>query len=96
MSEANISEKVEMNDKDKKEKTVTIIVEGTPHEWPKGEEICHLDVVKLEVSNYDPQTTYSVKYKKGHGNRPEGILPPGSCIKVKEGMVFSVSETGQS
>ncbi len=79
-----------------KDKTNTIIVEGTRHEWPKNKEICHIDVVKLEVPNPDPQTTYAVKYKKGPGPRPEGILPPGSCIKTKEGMVFSVSETGQS
>ncbi len=93
MSEVDVKEKVE---KDEKDKTVTIIVAGTPHEWTKNSEICHIDVVKLEFSNYDPQTTYSVKYKNGNGNKPEGILPPGSCVKVKEGMVFSVSETGQS
>lgn len=79
------------------EKTVTIIVEGTPHEWPKGE-ITYVEVVTLEVPNYmeHPEITYSVKYKNGHGNKPEGILAPGGSIKVKEGMVFSVSETGQS
>lgn len=78
-------------------KTVTIIVEGTPHEWPKGE-ITYAEVVTLEVPNYaqHPEITYSVKYKNGHGNKPEGILSPGASVKVKEGMVFSVSETGQS
>lgn len=78
-------------------KTVTIIVEGTPHEWLK-DEITYVEVVTLEVSNYSehPEITYSVKYKNGHGNKPEGILPPGGSVKVKEGMVFSVSETGQS
>lgn len=96
MSEIDLKEKAEKAEKDKKDKTVTIIVEGAQHEWPKDKEICHIDVVKLEVPVPDPQTTYSVKYKKGHGDKPEGILPPGSCIKVKEGMVFSVSETGQS
>ena len=29
-------------------------------------------------------------------NKPEGILLKGESVKVKEGMVFSVSETGQS
>lgn len=78
-------------------KTVTIIVEGTPHEWPK-DEITYAEVVTLEVPDYaqHPEITYSVKYKNGHGNKPEGILSPGSSVKVKEGMVFSVSETGQS
>jgi hypothetical protein len=78
-------------------KTVTIIVEGTPHEWPK-DEITYAEVITLEVPDYlqHPEITYSVKYKNGHGNKPEGILSPGSPVKVKEGMVFSVSETGQS
>lgn len=77
--------------------TVTIIVEGTPHEWPKGE-ITFVEVVSLEVPNYleHPEITYSVKYKNGRGNKPEGILPTGGSVKVKEGMIFSVSETGQS
>jgi hypothetical protein len=79
------------------EKLVTIIVEGTPHEWPKGE-ISYSEVVTLEVPDYPqhPEITYSVKYKRGHGNKPEGVLAPNTSVKVKEGMVFSVSETGQS
>jgi len=78
-------------------KSVTIIVEGTPHEWPKGE-INFAEVVTLEVPNYaeHPEITYSVKYKKGHGEKPEGPLVAGASVKVKEGMIFSVSETGQS
>jgi hypothetical protein len=78
-------------------KTVTIVVDGTPHEWPKGE-ITYAEVVTLEVPDYPRhlEITYSVKYKNGHGNKPEGILAPGSSVKVKEGMIFNVSETGQS
>lgn len=79
-------------------KTVTIIVEGTPHLWPK-DEITYEEVVTLEVPDYSqhPETTYSVKYRNGHGNRPEGVLVKGAApVKVKEGMVFNVSETGQS
>ena len=78
-------------------KLVTIVVEGTPHQWPKGE-ITFVEVVTLEVSDYSqhPEITYSVKYKNGHGSKPEGILAPGGSVKVKDGMIFSVSETGQS
>lgn len=78
-------------------KTVTIVVEGTPHAWPKGE-ITYAELVTLEVPNYaqHPEITYVVKYKRGHGDKPEGILSPGGSVKVKEGMIFSVSDTGQS
>lgn len=78
-------------------KLVTIIVEATPHQWAK-EEITYAEVVTLEVPDYPqhPEITYSVRYKRGHGNKPEGILVPGASVKVKDGMTFSVSETGQS
>ena len=79
------------------DKTVTIIVEGTPHEWAKGE-ITYEEVVTLEVPDYaqHPEITYSVTYKRGHGEKPEGILVKGASVKVKDGMIFRVSETGQS
>ncbi|HUW88239.1 MAG TPA: multiubiquitin domain-containing protein [Candidatus Paceibacterota bacterium] len=79
-------------------KIVTIIVEGTPHEWPKNEDISYAQVVTLEVPDYPQHTdiTYAVTYRNGHGEKPEGVLVPGASVKVKEGMSFSVSETGQS
>ncbi len=78
-------------------KNVTIVVNGTPHEWPKGE-ITYAEVVTLDVPDYlkHPEITYSVKYKNGQGNKPEGTLAPGASVKIKDGMIFSVSETGQS
>ncbi|TRW14839.1 multiubiquitin domain-containing protein [Glacieibacterium frigidum] len=78
-------------------KPVKIIVEGTEHEWPNGE-ISYAEVVTLEVPDYaqHPEITYSVRYKRGQGNKPEGVLVPGASVKVREGMIFNVSETGQS
>ena len=75
----------------------TIIVEGTPHQWTK-KEITYDEVVTLEVPDYaqHPEITYSVKYKNGQGNKPEDTLAKGETVKVKDGMIFSVSETGQS
>lgn len=80
------------------DKTVTIYVEGSPHEWPKNENISYAQVVKLEVPEYTPESdiTYSVKWTKGHGDKPEGTLAPGASIKVRDGIRFTVSETGQS
>lgn len=76
-------------------KLVTIVVEGTPHEWPK-DEITYAEVVALEFGQYSPNITYSITYKRGHGNKPEGVLVRDASVKVKDGMVFNVSETGQS
>ncbi|MBT9465543.1 multiubiquitin domain-containing protein [Hydrogenophaga sp.] len=80
------------------DKTVTIVVEGKPYDWPKNTDISYDQVVKLEVPDYTPQSniTYSVKWTKGHGEKPEGILVPGASVKVKDGIRFTVSETGQS
>lgn len=77
--------------------SVTIIVEGTPHAWTKNK-ISYDEVVTLEVPDYaqNPEITYSVKYNNGPNNRPEGILAKGETVRVKDGMIFSVSETGQS
>lgn len=79
-----------------KEKKVTIIIDGTPYEVEK-DYITYVDLVTLADPDYPqhPETTYSVTYKRGHGNN-EGTLSPGGSVKVKEGMVFNVSRTGQS
>ena len=78
-------------------KLVTIVINGTDHEWEKGE-ISYTEVVALAFpeSKDHPEITYSVKYTRGQGEKPEGILAPGDKVKVKEGMNFRVTETGQS
>lgn len=76
---------------------VTIVVEATPHIWLE-KHISYEEVVKLEVPDYSPTSgiSYAVKFTRGHGEMPEGVLSPGTKVKVKEGMKFNVSETGQS
>lgn len=86
------------DDKASEPKSVTIVVNGEPHSWPKNDDITFAQVVTLDVPDFaqHPEITYSVKYKNGQGSKPEGTLSPGGSVKVKEGMVFSVSQTGQS
>lgn len=81
---------------DHPKKLVTIIVEGTPHEWPK-DEITYSEVVTLEDPQYPqhPDRVYSVTWERGHGEK-EGKLSRGGSVKVKEGMVFFVKDTGES
>lgn len=77
-------------------KFVTIIVEGIPHEWPKGK-ITYAEVVTLEDPLYPqhPERVYSVTYEKGHGGK-KGVLSQGGSVEVKEGMEFFVKDTGES
>lgn len=79
-----------------KNKTVTIIVEATAHQWPK-DEITYAEVVTLENPDFPqhPERVYSVTYERAHGNKT-GVLPPSGSVKVKEGMVFYVKDTGES
>jgi Multiubiquitin len=83
---------------EKKEKTVTIFVNGTPEEVEKKEEITYDEVVTFAFPDFPqhPERNYSVKYTRGHEGKPEGILPPGGQVKVKDQMRFDVTPTGQS
>ena len=85
------------NEEKDKKKTVTIIIDGTPHEVEK-DDMTYVEIVTLADPEYPqhPDTTYSVTYKNGHGNKPEGVLAPGGSVKVKDGMEFNVTDTGQS
>lgn len=81
---------------DQSKKLVTIIVEATPHQWPK-DEITYAEVVTLEDPQYPqhPERVYSVTYERAHGDK-QGVLSKGGSVKVKEGMEFRVKDTGES
>lgn len=85
-----------MND-DKKNKDVTIIVNGRPRQVDKAE-ISFDEVVKLafETPPYGQNTLFTVTYKRGQGNKPEGTLVEGDSVMVKDGMIFNVSVTDKS
>ena len=82
---------------DEKKKLITIVIYGTPFEVEK-EEITYADLVTLAYPDFPqhPETTYTVTYKRGQGNKPEGTLSSGGTVKLKDRMVFNVSRTGQS
>jgi len=43
-----------------------------------------------------PSKEYLVKYSHGPSENPSGTLTPGHDVKVKDGMRFRVSGTGES
>ena len=85
------------NEEKDKKKQVTIVIDGTEHEVEK-DEMTYVEIRTLADPEFPlhPNTTYSVTYKRGPGNKPEGTFSPGGSVKVKDGMVFNVSRTGQS
>lgn len=43
-----------------------------------------------------PNWEFSITYRRGHGDKPEGSLLPGQSVKVKDGMVVNVRSTDKS
>ena len=88
-----------MDSHDKDKKSFTIVVNAQKKEW-NGKEISYDEVVRLAFPEPPPAgvvITYTVEYERGEGHKPEGSLVQGGPpAKVKEGMIFSVTETGRS
>jgi Multiubiquitin len=63
-----------------------------------GKEISFDQVVILAFGSIstDPNIVYTVTFKRGEGNKPEGIMDKGDIIKVKNGMIFNVTPTNKS
>lgn len=82
---------------EKEHKNVTIVVNAKPYEVEKGE-ITYDAVVTLAFPDFPqhPEINYSVTYKRGHGEKPEGTLSHGGKVKIKDEMTFNVHPTGQS
>ena len=72
------------NDRDKPKKTVTIIVNGRPHELPK-EDVSFAEIVSIAFPGQSQggNMCFTVTFKRGHGNKPEGTLVEGEVAKVK-------------
>lgn len=76
---------------------ITIVVDATQFEVTK-EVLTYAEVVTLVNPDYPqhPEVTYSVTYMRGPHENHEGTLSPGGSVRIKNGMVFRVSRTGQS
>lgn len=83
---------------DGKVKKVTIIVNGRQREVDERE-LSFSDVVYLafgERPGDSPSKFFTVTYRRGHGDKPEGHLVEGETVKVKDGMIFNVTATDKS
>lgn len=92
-----------MADKDEKkpndkgnDKTVTILVNQDEHQVTK-EKISYEEVVALYLGDGGTASAqYLIKFSRGHSSNVSGTLAPGNTVKVKDGMRFRVSGTGES
>jgi hypothetical protein len=76
-------------------KDITIIVNGTPHVVAK-EEMTFREIIALAELASGPNVSYTLTYRRGHGNKPEGSLVEGEVVKVKDGMIFNATATDKS
>jgi hypothetical protein len=82
---------------DEHDKKFKIIVNGQEMS-ATGKELTFEQVVDLAFPGL-PQGAgrmYTVTYRRGDGNKPEGSLVAGELVKIKEGMIFNVTPTDKS
>lgn len=76
---------------------VTIVINGRDVEIGHKEELTFDEVVALSGLATGPDIAFTITYRRGHGDKPEGsMVEGGDPVRVKDGMVFSVSSTNRS
>jgi len=80
------------------DKTVTILVNGREEEVPKNDPLTFNELIRLAYNN--PPTGefiyWTITYRKGHADKPQGTVTEGGSVKPKEGMIFNVTYTDKS
>lgn len=93
-----MTDKSERPEKDGKDnKLVTIIVNAREKQVEK-DDISFEEVVDIAFSPapVGENVLFTVTYRRGQGNKPEGSLLAGQSVKVKDGMIFNVTATDKS
>jgi hypothetical protein len=78
-------------------KIINIIVNGREKTVEKG--VLTFDqLVALAFENppTGPFICFTITYRRGQGNKPEGTLAEGESVKIKDGMIFNVTATDKS
>ena len=92
-----MKEEQKPNDPPGQDKQFTIVVNAREKTFT-GREISFNQVVELAFGSVspNPNIVYTVTYKRGEGNKPEGSMEKGDTVKVKDGMIFNVTQTDKS
>jgi hypothetical protein len=79
----------------RKHTQITIIVNGR-EKTVSGRTISYEQVVRLAFDASDPDTIYTVTFKKGPPSNPQGSMVAGDVVKLECGMIFNVTATRKS
>lgn len=74
---------------------IKIIVNGR-EKTVAGKRLTYAQVVRLAFDPVDPETIYTVTYKKGPPANPQGSMVEGDTVKLDCGMIFNVTPTRKS
>jgi len=78
-------------------KDFTIVVNGR-QKVVTVKELSFAELIALAFDN--PPTgqniLFTVTYRRGEGDKPEGSLLEGASVRIKEGMIFNVTATDKS
>jgi hypothetical protein len=89
----------QQQDKDHgKEHEFTIVINGQAKVVTERE-LSFEEVVSLYYDGNPPtgpNWEFTVTYRRGHGDKPDGSLVAGQTVKVKDGMIFNVTATDKS
>ncbi len=82
---------------DRHDMEVTIVVNGREKTVEKGD----LTFDQLVALAFDDPPSgelicFTITFRRGHGNKPEGTLSEGETVKMKDGMIFNVTATDKS
>jgi len=85
------------NDDAETRHSVTIIINAREH-TTTSKELTFDQIVALAFPTQPtgPNVLFTITYRRGHGDKPEGSLLSGESVKLKDGMVFVVSATDKS
>ena len=74
------------------------IIVNTRDKTVKGEDITYDHVVKLAFPEPPPggEIIYTVTYRDGPKENPEGTMVAGDTVEIKDGMIFNVTWTDRS
>lgn len=79
------------------DKDITIVVNGR-EKIVTGKELSFAQLVALAFDT--PPTgeniVFTITYRRGQGEKPEGSLVEGETVKIKKGMIFNVTATDKS
>jgi Multiubiquitin len=78
-------------------KEFTVVVNGRP-KVVTSKELSFAEIIRLafDAPPAGANIVFTVTYRRGEGNKPEGTLVEGETVKVKEGMIFNVTATDKS